>query len=110
MYLQVLGLFIVLATAAGCLYFLDPTNIANSSGLEAVGIVLLALNIGYILVMLILIAVTGAPKTKRFTCSAVAMVRSTSSKFKRSVSGLSSASSRSTSRPDMAEVSEASQG
>ena len=103
-----LGLFIVLATAAGCLYFLDPTNIANSTGLEAVGIVLLVLNIGYIVVMLILIAVTGAPKTKRFTCSAVAMVKTISSKFKRSVSGLSCTSSRSTSRQDMAEISESS--
>ena len=34
-----LGLFIVLATAAGCLCFLDPTNSAHNTGLERVCIV-----------------------------------------------------------------------
>ena len=87
-----LGLFVVLATATACLYFLDPTNIANSSGLEAVGVVLLILNMGYVLVMLVLIAVTGAHKTKHFTRTAFAVLKTTSVKLKHSVSGLSNAS------------------
>ena len=49
---------------------------------------LLVLNIGYIVVMLVVIAITGAPKTKYLTCSAAAIVKTTSSKSK-SVSGLS---------------------
>ncbi len=87
--LQVLGLFIVQTTAAGCLYFLDPTNIANSTGLEAVGIILLVLNVAYVVVMLIMIAVFGADSTKHFTRAAFAVLRTSSTKFKHSVSGLS---------------------
>ena len=82
-----------MATATGCLYFLDPSNIANNSGLEAVGIVLLILNIGYVLVMLVLIVMTGAHKTKHFTRTAFAVLKTTSFKLKHSVSGLSSTSS-----------------
>ena len=87
--LQVLGLFIVQTTAAGCLYFLDPTNIANSTGLEAVGITLLALNVAYVVVMLIMIAVFGADTTKHFTRAAFAVLRTSSTKLRQSVSGLS---------------------
>ena len=87
--LQVLGLFIVQTTAAGCLYFLDPTNIANSTGLEAVGITLLALNVAYVVVMLIMIAVFGADTTKHFTRAAFAVLRTSSTKLRHSVSGLS---------------------
>lgn len=88
--LQVLGLFIVQTTAAGCLYFLDPTNIANSTGLEAVGITLLVLNVAYVVVMLVMIAVFGADSTKHFTRAAFAVLRTSSTKFRHSVSGLSS--------------------
>ena len=88
--LQVLGLFIVQTTAAGCLYFLDPTNIANSTGLEGVGIMLLVLNVAYVVVMLVMIAVFGADSTKHFTRAAFAVLRTSSTKFRHSVSGLSS--------------------
>lgn len=88
--LQVLGLFIVQTTAAGCLYFLDPTSIANTTGLEAVGIVLLVLNVAYVLVMLVMIAAFGADKTKHFTCTAFAVVKTSSLKFRHSLSGASS--------------------
>lgn len=91
--MQVLGLFIVLATAADCLYFLDPTNTANSSSLAAVGIVLLILNMAYVAAMLILIAVTGANKTKHFTRTAFQALKTTSFKIKHSVSGLTSRAS-----------------
>ena len=87
--LQVLGLFIVQLTAIGCLYFLDPTDIADSSGLEAVGILLLLMNGLYVLAMLILIAIYGAAKTKRFTCKAFVYIKTSSQKFKHSVSNTS---------------------
>lgn len=89
--LQVLGLFIVQTTAAGCLYFLDPTNIANSTGLEAVGIILLVFNVAYVVVMLSMIAVFGADTTKHFTRAAFAVLRTSSTKLRHSMSGLSSA-------------------
>lgn len=84
--LQVLGLFIVQT----CLYFLDPTDIANSTGLEGVGIILLVLNVAYVVVMLVMIAVFGADSTKHFTRAAFAVLRTSSTKFRHSVSGLSS--------------------
>ena len=91
--LQVLGLFIVQITAAGCLYFLDPSSIANNTGLQAVGIVLLVLNTAYVLVMLVMIAVFGAATTKHFTLAAFAVLKSSSTKLKHTVSGLSTVSS-----------------
>ena len=47
--LQVLGLFIVQATAIGCLYFLNPTDVADASGLEATGVILMLLDAAYTL-------------------------------------------------------------
>lgn len=80
-------------TAIGCLYFLDPTNIANDKGLAAVGVILLVMNMGYVAVMLVLIAMYGAAKTKHFTRQAFAVLKSSSIKLKQSVSGLSSSGS-----------------
>ena len=91
--MQVLGIFVVQVTASGCLYFLDPTNIANSTGLAAVGIALLVLNLGYVVVMLVLIAIFGAAKTKHLTRQAFAMLKSSSMKLRHSISGLSTSSS-----------------
>lgn len=85
--MQVLGIFIVQVTATGCLYFLDPTNVANTAGLTAVGIALLVLNIGYVVVMLLLIAIFGAAKTKHFTRQAFAALRTSSVKLRHSISG-----------------------
>lgn len=81
-----LGLLIVQTTAIGCLYFLDPSNIANSKGLAAVGILLLVSNVAYVLVMLILIATFGASKTKDVTWAAFQRLKSTSAKLKLSLS------------------------
>ncbi len=76
---QVAGLFTVGATALACLYFLDPTNVASDAGLEAVGVLLLLLNIVYVIAMALLVAVTGAHKTKRFTNTAVTTVATAAS-------------------------------
>lgn len=84
--MQVLGLFIVQITAAGCLYFLDPTNIANGRGLAAAGVLLMLLNIAYVVAMLFLIASHGAHKTMRYTRSAIALLKVMSARFKQSVS------------------------
>lgn len=85
--MQVLGIFIVQVTATGCLYFLDPTSVANSAGLTTVGIALLVLNIGYVVVMLLLIVIFGAAKTKHFTRQAFAALRTSSMKLRHSISG-----------------------
>lgn len=58
---QVLGLFTVVATATGCLYFLDQDNIASSVGLNATGVLLLILNFGFVLLMAVLILLRGGP-------------------------------------------------
>ena len=91
--LQVLGLFIVQATAIGCLYFLDPTDVADTRGLQATGIVLMLLNAAYVLAMLIMIAVYGADKTKRFTRTACVFLRDSSQRFLRPTHSLRWASS-----------------
>ncbi len=62
------------ATATGCPYFMDTTNVAIPKGLDAitnVGVLLLLLNVLYITAMALLVLVTGAHKTKRFTQAAV---------------------------------------
>lgn len=61
LWLQVLGLFTVVATATGCLYFLDQDNIASSVGLNATGVLLLILNFGFVLLMAVLILLRGGP-------------------------------------------------
>ena len=61
LWLQVLGLFTVVATATGCLYFLDQDNIASSVGLNATGVLLLILNFGFVLLMAVLISLRGGP-------------------------------------------------
>lgn len=63
--LQVFGMFAVLATATGCLYFMDPSNVASPSGLEAVGVLLLILNILYVLATAALVTTIGAHKAKK---------------------------------------------
>ena len=58
--LQVLGLFAVMATATGCLFFLDTNTLTQRSSLNPVGVLLLLLNVGYIALMAVLISKTGA--------------------------------------------------
>lgn len=59
--MQVFGLFTVVATATGCLYFLDSNDVAKGNGLTAAGVLLLILNIGFVLVMGMLISKRGGP-------------------------------------------------
>lgn len=73
-------------TATGCLYFMDTTNVANPRGLDAVGVLLLLLNILYVIAMALLVLVTGAHKTKRFSQAAVSSLQSGASSFGRSMS------------------------
>jgi len=73
------------ATATGCLYFMDTTNVANPRGLDAVGVLLLLLNILYIIAMALLVLVTGAHKTKRFTQAAIRSLLADANRFGRSV-------------------------
>ena len=80
--LQVLGLFTVGATATGCM---DTTNVASPTGLDAVGVLLLLLSILYVIAMALLVLVTGAHKTKRFTQAAVRSFQSGASNFGRSM-------------------------
>ncbi len=61
-----LGLFTVVATATGCLYFLDQDNVAASKGLNAAGVLLLILNVFYVMLMTILISKTSAPRVKEW--------------------------------------------
>ena len=59
--MQVFGLFVVVATATGCLYFLDQGDIAAAAGLNAAGVLLLILNAAFVLVMAVLIIKRGTP-------------------------------------------------
>ena len=59
--MQVFGLFTVVATATGCLYFLNQDDVADSSGLTAAGIMLLILNITFVAVLAFLIMKRGSP-------------------------------------------------
>ena len=102
-HMQVLGLFIVQITAAGCLYFLDPTNIANDRGLAAAGILLMLLNIAYVAAMLILIGINGASKTKQYTRTAFVWLRVSSARLQQSLSGRVSVTSGSEARRGGAE-------
>lgn len=64
---QVLGLFTTVATATGCLYFLDQDSIAVSGkGLYAAGVLLLILNLFFVVLMAALIAREGAPHLKQW--------------------------------------------
>ncbi|DBA86799.1 TPA: hypothetical protein ACH3X2_005382 [Trebouxia sp. C0005] len=61
---QVLGLFTVTATATGSLYFLDSGKVASHAGLNAVGILLLLLNVAYLLLVALLLAVAAGEFAK----------------------------------------------
>jgi hypothetical protein len=64
---------------------MDTTNVANPRGLDAVGVLLLLLNILYIIAMALLVLVTGAHKTKRFTQAAIRSLLADANRFGRSV-------------------------
>ena len=73
--MQVLGLLVVVLTTTGCLYFMDPNNVASTAGLQAVGTLLMLLNIGFVVLALVLIAVLGASQTKHYTRKAISIVK-----------------------------------
>lgn len=73
--MQVLGLLTVVLTATGCLYFMDPNNVASSRGLEAVGALVMILNVGFVVLELVLIVVVGASQTKHYMCKAASLTR-----------------------------------
>ncbi len=54
-----LGWFTVVATATGSLYFLDSGKVASHAGLNAVGVLLLLLNVAYLLLVALLLAVAA---------------------------------------------------
>ena len=62
---QVFGKFAVVATATGCLYFMDVSKVASTAGLEAVGVLLLVLNLLYIVATVILVTKFGAEKAQQ---------------------------------------------
>lgn len=63
--LQVFGKFAVVATATGCLYFMDVSKAASTAGLEAVGVLLLVLNLLYVVTTVLLVTKTGAKKARQ---------------------------------------------
>ncbi len=85
MQLQVLGMTVVVFTALGCLYFMDSNNVASQAGLQAVGALLLILNIAYVIWMGLLISRTGLPKAKRVAYRTVTMSRTGSMQAKSAV-------------------------
>ena len=68
--LQVFGKFAVVATATGCLYFMDVPKVASTKGLEAVGVLLLVLNLLYVVATGLLVTKTGAKKARQLLFSA----------------------------------------
>ncbi len=73
-------------TATGCLYFMDPSNVASTSGLQAIGALLMILDISFVVLELILIAVVGAIQTKHYVRKAFSTLRSRSFKVKEGLS------------------------
>ena len=49
----------MVATATGSLYFLDSGKVASHAGLNAVGVLLLLLNVAYLLLVALLLAVAA---------------------------------------------------
>ena len=68
--LQVSGLFVVVATAVGCLYFFDFTGVASRAGLVAVGGLLAVLNAAWVAIMIGLIVKAGLPSARQAVTSA----------------------------------------
>lgn len=73
--MQVLGMLTVVLTATGCLYFMVPNSIASSKGLEAVGALVMPLNVGFVVLELIIIVAVGASQTKHYMRKAASLTR-----------------------------------
>ena len=76
--LQVSGMFVVVVTAVGCLYFFDAeyTGIASKAGLLAVGVLLMVTNAIWVLFMVWLIVKAGLSSAKQLASSTVKQVKS----------------------------------
>ena len=75
--LQVFGKFAVVATATGCLYFMDTSRATSEGphqGLQAVGILLLLLNLAYVGATLILVTKTSAHKGRSLARISMSMI------------------------------------
>lgn len=75
---QVLGLFTVVATVVGIVYFTDPRDVASSAGLDAAGVLLLILNIMFVLLMAALVLRAGKGSIRKYLNLAAALVKSKS--------------------------------
>ena len=63
---QVFGIFAVTATAAGSLYLMDANKVASKSGLDAVGVLLLILNMAYLMAAAAAITLATADTVRVF--------------------------------------------
>lgn len=75
--LQVLGLFTVLATATGCLYFMDSNAVASRAGQDVAGVMLLLLNACLVLWVSALMAKASAADIRKQAGWVMSRVRST---------------------------------
>ena len=73
--LQVLGAFTVLATAVGCLYFMDVSDTASHVGKNAAGTLLLILNAWFVLWLTILITKASMKDVKAKAVWVLAQVK-----------------------------------
>ncbi|KAL0021752.1 hypothetical protein WJX79_003206 [Trebouxia sp. C0005] len=62
---QVLGAFTILATAVGCLYFIDVNNVASDAGQDAAGILVLIVNAWFVLWLTALITKASIADVKQ---------------------------------------------
>ena len=76
MWLQVLGLFTVLATTLGVVFLEDPEGVASTAGLNVLGILLLVLNVAFVLLMAALILMASRGTIKKYLGVASAQVKS----------------------------------
>lgn len=72
---QVFGLFTVLATATGCLYFMDSNAVASKTGKDAAGVLLLLLNAFFVLWMLVLLVKASMADIKKHARWAICKVK-----------------------------------
>lgn len=73
--MQVFGMAVVGLAALTCLSFMDPNNVANQSGLQAAGVLILLLNVAYVICMALLISKTGLPKARTTAHAAFNIIR-----------------------------------
>ncbi len=72
---QVLGLFTVTATTLGTLYLVDADNIADTQGLNVVGVLLLILNATFAVLMALLIMAAARQSLKKYAAWAYNAVK-----------------------------------